>query len=263
MNHELEKEILDAIDELFSDDMKDHISGKDVYEYEGRKLPRVTNVIRTCNPGMNKLLEWSNSLGFNRIDYKGYMKRVSSIGTACHTAVENYILNKEEPKFNENDFANPELRAAVTNAFEGFKAYWDRFTVTHKIKNVYVELHIRTPWYAGTCDLIIEEADGAVTLCDFKSSSKIKDEHFIQLAAYKYGLEYPSIAPLIKVDKVCILKLNKYQPVCNEYLLDLGIFQNQMFINHCKDCFFSMLYTYYNYNIVRDEFKSIVPKKGV
>ena len=249
---------MEVIDEYFADNRKDYIYEGDFYEFEGRNLPRVTRVIGTCKGDITGLLEWSNRLGFKRINYGKYMKEVTTIGTACHNAVENYINEKKEPDLGE--FADPLVKDAVMNAFTGFKSYWDAFTTMHRVKKVYTELHIRTPWYAGTCDLIIEEENGTTTLCDFKTSNYVKDEHFLQLAAYKYGLEYPSAAPLIKVDSVCILHLNKKRPVCEEILLDLSIFQNQMFMEHCKNCFFSMLYTYYSYNIVKDDFNFIVPK---
>lgn len=227
----------------------------DYYEENGIKVPRVTKVIGSVNTSVNGLLSWANSLGFKRISYKNYMNKVSTMGTAIHTAVEGYIKDKKAPEI--SPLAIDEVKDGIMNAYIGFKSFWDTYNSLHKVDKVLLEHRIITPYFGGTADLIVREKDGTTTLYDFKSSNHLKYNHFVQIAAYKYGLECFTNPPM-RIDKIGILLLNKYQPDCQEYILDLSVDINRQYIDDCIRCFISMLYAYYNTCQVENDFNNIL-----
>ena len=227
----------------------------DYYEDNGIKVPRVTKVIGSVNPSMTGLLYWANGLGFKKIRYKEYMNKVTTMGTAIHTAVEGYIKEKKAPEI--SPLALPEVRDSINNAFIGFKSFWDTYNALHKIDKVFIEHRIITPYFGGTADLIVMEKDGTTTLYDFKSSNHLKYNHFVQVAAYKYGLECFTNPPM-KIDKIGILLLDKNQPNCQEYVLDLSVDINRQYIDDCIRCFISMLYAYYNTYQVETNFNNLL-----
>lgn len=253
-------EILDRIDHNFInvDDIHEMYNLSDSYVYGNIEVPRVTAVIGSYNTDTTYLCNWANSLGFKRQSYSNYMKKASGLGTAIHNIVEEYIKTGAEPIF--NSFVTDDSKEILENAYYGFKMFWDTFKNTHSIEDYKLEWKIISPYYGGTLDLWIKEKNGTETIYDFKSCNHIKFKHFIQLAAYKYSVEHYLDEPH-HIQKVGILKITKDQPLVVEHLIDTAIDVNKLYIEHCTQCFISMLYTYFNTMRVEKDFKQIIMRK--
>lgn len=253
--------ILDQMDLEFinKDEASDlMLNLNDAYVVGTKRVPRVTRIINSYNTNLNGLLSWANGLGWKRQSYNTYMNDVSTLGTFIHTLCEGYVKEGKMPEYSE--FAEPYFIQRADNAFQGFKSFWDVFKANHNIVDIRIEEHVITPYYGGTMDMWVKEKDGTETIYDFKSSNNIQSHHFLQLAGYKLALESFSSEPHF-IRKVAILKLDKNKPHCNEYVIDTAIETNRLFMDYCRDCFISMLYTYYNAARVDEAFKIVVPRR--
>lgn len=129
----------------------------------GNLYSSVTTVLSKMNKG--KIVEWRRRVGeeeANRIS-----KHASSRGTRIHKLCEDYILGKPQEKLNPFqkhlfEQIRPALDSSVNNVYclEN-KLYSDKLRL------------------AGTVDLI-SEYNGELTVIDFKTSSKLKREEYIQ-----------------------------------------------------------------------------------
>ena len=250
MEEMMMQELQDILDVMV--DMEE----SDSYDINGVKLPRVTRIVNTCNTNLWSLLQWSNRLGIAHKEYSAYMKKASSMGTAIHKAIEDYITaGIDTPKLNE--LADASVNESILMAFDGFKIFWDRYKSTHNTKTIEVERKLHTPTYAGTMDLHIVEADGTETIYDFKSSNHVQPHHFVQLAAYQHGLMYET-GNQCNIKKVGILQLDKYKVCCNEFVLDLEIPDNAIYMERCWKAFCGMLYAYMNSLWIDKNFSTVL-----
>ena len=226
------------------------------YIYENMPIPRVTSIINSCNINTKNLMRWSNRQGFKKVSYDNYMNLASTKGNCIHKAIEDYILYKKEPEIVDNIFVTDEIKSAVYNSYNGFKAFWDIYIEDHKIEEIQVERKIITPYYGGTMDLYMKEENGLEHIFDFKSSNYLHAHHFIQLAAYKYALEWYTPGAH-HVDSCDILLLDKKTPLCKDYKVDFTVPEQGLFFDYCTQCFFSMMYTFYNTYRVEEHFNRL------
>ena len=167
------------------------------YLYDGKVIPRVTEVLKVVNKDfrlpwalkeMGKYIEaeWKHdrvytekqkkeivSMGktiFDQISFKAMGK-----GTSVHDWIEQYV-GKNNPKI------PPGLEDPI-NAFQKWESKTD-------IQWLASEFTIASPkhWFAGTIDFIAI-ISGELVLGDFKVTSRISDEYFLQTAAYLIALE--------------------------------------------------------------------------
>jgi genome maintenance exonuclease 1 len=194
------------------------INGKRFYKTpEGLLYPSVTTI--TSQHGKDKILEWRRRVGeeeANRISTKA-----SNRGTKVHKICENYLNNEE-------DYArtNPaHIHKTMPDTIAMFKSLQPLFD--EHVKNIHaleIPLYSHHLRVAGRVDCIAEY-DGKLSIIDFKTSSKLKDEswikgYFMQCSAYavmyeeRTGIPVSQIVIMIAVDsehpQVFIKKRNDY-----------------------------------------------------
>lgn len=187
------------------------VNGKRFYRTpEGLLYPSVTTI--TSQHGKDKILEWRKRVGeeeANRISTKA-----SSRGTRVHKICENYLNNEE-------DYARKTMPDSVV-MFKSIQPLLDEHVNNiHALEIPLYSHHLRV---AGRVDCIAEY-DGKLSIIDFKTSSKLKEEswikgYFMQCSAYavmyeeRTGIPVPQIVIMIAVDsehpQVFIKKRNDY-----------------------------------------------------
>ena len=194
------------------------INGKRFYKTpEGLLYPSVTTI--TSQHGKDKILEWRKRVGeeeANRIS-----TRASNRGTKVHKICENYLNNEE-------DYArtNPaHIHKTMPDTIAMFKSLQP--LLDEHVNNIHaleIPLYSHHLKVAGRVDCIAEY-DGKLSIIDFKTSSKLKDEswikgYFMQCSAYavmyeeRTGIPVSQIVIMIAVDsehpQVFIKKRNDY-----------------------------------------------------
>ncbi len=194
------------------------INGKRFYKTpEGLLYPSVTTI--TSQHGKDKILEWRKRVGeeeANRISTKA-----SNRGTKVHKICENYLNNEE-------DYArtNPaHIHKTMPDTIAMFKSLQP--LLDEHVNNIHaleIPLYSHHLKVAGRVDCIAEY-DGKLSIIDFKTSGKLKEEswikgYFMQCSAYavmyeeRTGIPVSQIVIMIAVDseypQVFIKKRNDY-----------------------------------------------------
>ena len=164
---------------------------------EGRKYKSVTTILSEKSDKTH-LIEWRKRVG--EAEANKISTRAANRGTAIHDIAEYYLLN------------NPSYPKGVMPAnVDTFKSL--RPLIDEHIGTVYALEHFMYSdllMTAGATDCIAE-FDGIMTIVDFKTSTKLKKEewiqnYFLQATAYalmaeeRHGIEVPQIAIMIAVD---------------------------------------------------------------
>jgi ATP-dependent exoDNAse (exonuclease V) beta subunit len=163
------------------------VSGRFYTTPSGKAYPSITTVLGIRNKGA--LQEWRARVG--EVEAARVSRHASTRGTALHTAVERYIDN-EEHYFAEGEMPH------VKDMFNSIKPILDS-----RIDNVRLQeapLYSEHLGLAGRVDLIAE-FDGRLSIIDFKTSSRVKNEdeidsYFIQMAAYAIMCEERTDTPV-------------------------------------------------------------------
>lgn len=224
----------------------------ETYAYDNIAVPRVSHILKACNLSIEPLMRWANNLGYRHTDYVQARNIAAEKGTRIHNAIEAFIKERKVPNY--HDIYNDEIKHAVYNGFEGFVAFWNNYRYKNQIKEVKMEQTLVTPYFGGTYDLMITLKDGRNFLYDFKTTNSLKWEQFVQLSAYKFALENYYAT---NISAIGVLLIDKSKPSCKEYLLDLSIPSNQMYVTYCEQCFISMLNTFYNCTRTKEKFNDI------
>ena len=194
------------------------INGKRFYKTpEGLLYPSVTTI--TGQHGKDKILEWRRRVGeeeANRISTKA-----SNRGTKVHKICENYLNNEE-------DYArtNPaHIHKTMPDTIAMFKSLQP--LLDEHVNNIHaleIPLYSHHLKVAGRVDCIAEY-DGKLSIIDFKTSGRLKEEswikgYFMQCSAYavmyeeRTGIPVSQIVIMIAVEsehpQVFIKKRNDY-----------------------------------------------------
>lgn len=157
----------------------------------GNSVPSVTTVL-----GYSKrhiIQEWRNRVGHdeaNRVSSKA-----SSRGTRFHNLCEKYLTNKE----NILDGIMPDL----LQAFRDVRSSLDRIDNLHYVE---APLFSEDLGIAGRTD-VIGEFDGKLSVIDFKTSNREKDENWIRdyfLQGTAYALMYEELTGT-PIDQIVII----------------------------------------------------------
>jgi genome maintenance exonuclease 1 len=164
---------------------------------EGKKYKSVTTILSEKSDKTH-LIEWRKRVG--EAEANKISTRAANRGTAIHDIAEHYLLN------------NPSYPKGVMPAnVDTFKSL--RPLIDEHIGTVYALEHFMYSdllMTAGATDCIAE-FDGVTTIVDFKTSTKLKKEewiqnYFLQATAYalmaeeRHDIEVPQIAIMIAVD---------------------------------------------------------------
>ena len=224
------------------------------YEYNGKVVPRVTHILSSMLHE-DSLMIWSNNIGlYQRKKYKDTLEMSATIGTHTHNGIEAYI--KDDIYSLDLSHLPPSSINSINNGIESFKYWYDNITKSHNVEVVGIEQPLSCEWFGGTYDFLVR-IDGKLYLVDFKTSNHISCRYFYQLAAYKYMLSLQGIT----IDGCIILQVSKSNIGFNEYLLDLNNQKHKKFLDDCTECFFSLVYAYYNRLYTENEFKEYMSER--
>lgn len=211
------------------------------YNYQGKNVPRVTEIISGCI-SEDYLLQWANRLGFQHKSYSSTLQTYADYGTAVHEGIESYLQEKD---IAENTPNIPMM---------GFKKWWDEINQSNDIKILGQEQSLSCMYYGGTYDLLLG-INGNPWLVDFKTSNRLSDRYLLQLAAYRYMLKVNNIVP--ELNGVILLRLLKNKPEYEELVLDFKNPSNLELIEICQNIFFSMVYSFWYRKYLHDRFIEI------
>jgi|TARA_Y100001936_G_scaffold95299_1_gene93708 hypothetical protein len=141
------------------------------YDTEGNRYHSVTNVVGSIDE--KGLEEWRNAVGEDVANYVS--RRAMNLGTKLHTMVETYLYNKKNTE--KNIFAKAH--------FDNIKPLLQPIA---NIRGLEEKMCSKELGLAGTADCIAEY-NGELSIIDFKTSSKKKQEdwilkYFLQTTAY-------------------------------------------------------------------------------
>ena len=153
------------------------------YTIDEAVVPSVTQVIRR-NLGWDKegLLGWYRNSMMGGIDPITVRDNAGFFGTYVHACLEKNRIN---PKV--DDEVVKALSDVDRTAAHGVLAEYRKWAKRHNVKPALQEqsLTASIPYgFGGTIDLI-GRVDGRERIIDYKTSRRIKPEHFIQLAGYQ------------------------------------------------------------------------------
>lgn len=192
--------------------------GSRLYLIDGEKYPSVTTVLGATQSKEKQqtLKNWRNRIGQEEADRK--IKKAAKRGTNLHHLCENFILS-------EKQFELPESN---TNLFGLWKQVYPFLIKINNIHSMESVLYSKRLKIAGRVD-IIAEYENELSIIDFKSGTKEKDEnwyedYFCQETAYAllfsemYGIKVKQIVTLFAFDgnlhakegKVIVKKASDY-----------------------------------------------------
>ena len=248
LENKVVKNILDNLSKV-------EVQSRDTYKIDDKRVPRVTEIL-SAMLHEESLMSWANSLGWKRIGYRSFLNEAAEKGTFSHLAIDKYIKNGDV-NIEEFNIKNPIVLNSVESCLDAFKKWWKKIHLLYKdIEVIYLEETLIHPYFGGTCDCLLK-VDGSYWLVDFKTSNHMNYNYSLQLAAYKFLLKELKD---IDVEKLIVLKLDKFTSEYCTYELDVKNNDHLEFIKDCEQTFLLLaaayrmrLYTtekYYNiYNI--------------
>lgn len=222
------------------------------YTYNGIMVPRATAIL-SAMLHEDYLMKWSNALGlYQRKKYEEFLQDAADKGTYVHEAINRYLLTGVLLDVNTLIDATESQKKAAYNGFYSFINWWENNS--HLLKLEATEMEIVCPYFGGTCDFLVSIND-KFYLLDFKTSKQTGYKHFLQLAGYRYILEnYYNM----KIDGVGILLLSKNTIKVEEYILDLSVEENELFMRQNEQTFLSLVFAYYNRLKTEEMYENIV-----
>lgn len=168
----------------------EQVNGKRFYKTpEGLYYPSVTTI--TSQHGKDKILEWRKRVG--EAEANKVSAKASGRGTRVHTLCENYLNN-------EIDYARKQMPDSVA-MFKTIQPILDKYV--NNIHALEIPLYSDHLKVAGRVDCIAE-FDGKLSIIDFKTASKPKQEswiknYFMQCAAYAVMYEERTGIPVTRL----------------------------------------------------------------
>ena len=215
------------------------------YEYEGRKVPRVTKIIQRCihNDG---LMYWSNSLGFKRQSYQKTLNAAASIGSQCHNNIDAFLSG-------DIDAINNNIDIEAMMAYKSFLKWYNDVKLYTDIEIVLHEKTLTCKYFGGTLDGLYK-INNKFYIVDYKTSNHVTYNYCLQIAAYIYMLRNELG---IEVDGCIILQLSKTDVAYNEFMLDFDNPADKQYMDDCEGAFLAMVYWYYNLTNIEIGFNNI------
>ncbi len=242
------KNIMDKLSEI-------EIKSKSNYEYEGKRVPRVTEIL-SAMLHEDYLMKWVNSLGLKKISYRAFMNEAADKGTYSHMAIEKYLKQGYLDLEEMDEIPNNDIRETVSSVMNAFYQWW---TLIHKqykkIELIYLEKTLIHKYFAGTCDCLLR-VDGEYWLIDFKTSNHMNYNYALQLAAYKYLLKE---LEGIEISKAMILRLDKVAYRYYTYEYDLKNNEEHIkFFNNCLQTFMLLCSAFIMRIYTKEEYDKLI-----
>ena len=243
--------VLDIIlEKIKTEDFQNQIDS--IYQFNGQLVPRVTHIL-SAMLHEDYLMNWANSLGWKRQNYKKTLETAADKGSFVHNSIENYIQEGVEPDFS---LVNPEIKQEVYNAYNSFLLWWEIIS-QNQIEIVMQEQTLICPYFGGTLDLLLS-INGNMYLFDFKTSNNPSYKYFMQLSIYRYMLK-----TIYNIDLagVGIIMLDKKSIHFEEIMAFTTNEFDLSFINACQESFLSLVYAYYNRLRVEQLYKELMDRR--
>ena len=134
------------------------------YFVEGNAYPSVTTVIGEMKK--KSIIEWRRKVGEEEAN--AISKRATTRGNKCHKLAEDYLSNKPLDRYKDDVLS--------LGLFHQIRPYIDKINNIHALEE---SLYSHTLKLAGRVDCIAEY-DNELAIIDFKTSTKLKREEWIQ-----------------------------------------------------------------------------------
>ena len=134
------------------------------YFVEGNAYPSVTTVIGEMKK--KSIMDWRRKVGEEEAN--AISKRATTRGNKCHKLAEDYLSNKPLDRYRDDVLS--------LGLFHQIRPYIDKINNIHALEE---SLYSHTLKLAGRVDCIAEY-DNELAIIDFKTSSKLKREEWIQ-----------------------------------------------------------------------------------
>lgn len=166
-----------------------------IYTIDGVNMPSVTSILGSIPERNQKIQAWRQSVGEKMANYISVSS--TNRGKTFHTLVENH-LNNEDQKSVGITAVSP------LGLFRIVKPYLARIDNIHMLETI---MYSKEMQVAGQVDCIAEYK-GKLSVIDFKSSTKQRDEeynygNFCQISAYAKMFE--ELYPGKKIEQTVIL----------------------------------------------------------
>jgi genome maintenance exonuclease 1 len=197
---------------------REHIDGKRYYVLPNSnyKFRSVTTVLGE-KLDKSGLVKWREKVGEE--EAKKIMVQAANRGTAVHNICERYILN-------EKNYSKGEMPSNVVSFRVIQKA------LDENVNNIYgieLPLYSKALMVAGTSDLIAEYK-GKVSVIDFKTSKRLKDENWIEgyfLQSTLYSMMFERLYE-IKCEQIVIIIVCDDEPEAQIFVKDRSQYVNRV-----------------------------------
>jgi len=173
------------------------------YLFNNKKVPSVTTIIGRFKESSG-LMSWYHKCGVDGVSPYEEGRRAADAGTAVHDMIQLWLDDKPMPKDILLEYEIDHEQAEWAES--AFKAFcdWDK---QNKFEILESEISIINEEYlfAGTPDAIASK-NGRTILLDWKTSSKIYDDHLVQAAAYAFLYQQEYGEP---IDEIRIVRFDK------------------------------------------------------
>lgn len=169
-----------------------NVDGHRFYEIDGSAYPSVTTILSIKKT--EELKEWRSKVGEDVANWE--MRRAANRGNALHTLVEQYIKGE-----------TPTVRDVLPlGMFRLLKPYINKIDNVHFLEQV---MYSKKLTIAGQSDCIAEY-DGKLSVIDFKSANKERQESWIEnyfLQTTAYGMMYEELfgKPIEQIDRKSVV----------------------------------------------------------
>ena len=143
------------------------------YDSNHKEIPSVTQILKVLNK--KGLMEWSNMLGFKRINYNKFLNGKALLGTLLHDRISCYFSEKEYVPYIDES-----IESNVDKLFQNFIAWVNE----NQIHCLMSEKQFTNENYGGTLDFYGTIEGTKTALIDFKTSKKIYATQLLQLGGY-------------------------------------------------------------------------------
>jgi hypothetical protein len=144
---------------------------------DGTEVPGGSTICKIGDDA-GALIHWAWNLGMEGKDYRKERDRAADIGTIAHFLIECYLNGQVA---DVEDFDQADVDKALL-CYNKFVDWWDE----QSLEKVATEIQlVNQPYqYGGTIDLVAKRSNGDHVLIDFKTSKKISDSYWRQVAGY-------------------------------------------------------------------------------
>ena len=188
------------------------------YNFQSRKVPRLTNIISAVYGDPGSLMKWAAQFG-STASFVNEQKKILATGTIAHHKIESFLQRKDDDSIFDNSKA--------TNAFCNFVQWYnDKQSLKIQMENLAIEQKTSNPWFGGTMDWYVKFKSPyteANFIVDFKTSNRIEQKHLIQAYGYYWSLKwniFNGYSDLPIPDGIGIIRVDKYKKIYNEFFLD-------------------------------------------